>query len=35
MLFESGKARDQALASGMETGVAPSYDRLEEIIREG
>ncbi len=35
MLFESGEARDQALASGMESGVAPSYDRLEEILREG
>lgn len=29
---ESQAARDEVLASGMESGVAPSYDRLEEIV---
>ncbi len=34
-LFESREARDTALKSGMETGVAASYDRLEEILEAG
>jgi len=33
-LFVSSEARDAVLKSGMETGVAVSYDRLEEISRE-
>ena len=32
MLFDSKEARDAALESGMESGVATSYDRLEEIL---
>jgi uncharacterized protein YndB with AHSA1/START domain/effector-binding domain-containing protein len=32
MLFESREARDGVLKSGMESGVAVSYDRLEEEI---
>ena len=32
MLLESREARDGVLKSGMETGVARSYDRLEEIL---
>ena len=32
MLYESPQARDAALKSGMEKGVAASYDRLEEIL---
>jgi uncharacterized protein YndB with AHSA1/START domain len=32
MLYESRAARDTALKSGMETGVAASYDRLERIL---
>ncbi len=32
MLFESREIRDLALKSGMERGVAASYDRLEEIL---
>jgi len=32
MLYESRQARDIALKSGMETGVAASYDRLEQIL---
>jgi len=34
MLFESREARDAVLKSGMDTGVAVSYDRLEELSRE-
>jgi uncharacterized protein YndB with AHSA1/START domain len=32
MLFESREIRDMALKSGMERGVAASYDRLDEIL---
>jgi uncharacterized protein YndB with AHSA1/START domain len=32
MLCESTEARDAVLKSGMETGVAASYDRLEEML---
>ena len=32
MLFESREARDGVLKSGMESGVAVSYDRLEDIL---
>ncbi len=32
MLFESREIRDLALKSGMERGVAASYDRLDEIL---
>lgn len=32
MLFETREARDGALKSGMEKGVAISYDRLDEIL---
>ena len=32
MRYESTAARDSVLESGMESGVAPSYDRLEEIV---
>jgi uncharacterized protein YndB with AHSA1/START domain len=32
MLLESREARDGVLKSGMETGVAQSYDRLEKIL---
>jgi uncharacterized protein YndB with AHSA1/START domain len=32
VLFPSREARDAAIASGMERGVAASYDRLEEIL---
>ena len=31
-LYESREARDIALKSGMESGVAVSYDRLEKIV---
>jgi uncharacterized protein YndB with AHSA1/START domain len=31
-LYESKEARDSALKSGMEQGVAASYDRLEEVL---
>jgi len=34
MLFDSKEARDGAVASGMEGGVAISYDRLEGILSE-
>lgn len=34
MLFESRDARDGVLKSGMESGVAVSYDRLDEILDE-
>jgi uncharacterized protein YndB with AHSA1/START domain len=30
--YESKEARDAALKSGMEKGVAMSYDRLAEIL---
>ena len=33
--YESREARDAALKSGMEKGVAMSYDRLEEILKSG
>jgi uncharacterized protein YndB with AHSA1/START domain len=32
LLFPSKDARDGALASGMERGVAAGYDRLDEIL---
>ena len=32
LLFPSKEARDGALASGMERGVAAGYDRLDEIL---
>lgn len=32
MLYESLEARDAVLASGMETGVAYSYDRLADLL---
>lgn len=32
MLYESREARDTVMQSGMEEGVAPSYDRLEELL---
>jgi uncharacterized protein YndB with AHSA1/START domain len=31
-LYESREARDSVLASGMETGVAASYDRLAQLL---
>ena len=34
VLYESKEARDGVLKSGMETGVATSYDRLEKILAE-
>jgi hypothetical protein len=30
--YESREARDTARRSGMERGVAASYDRLEEVL---
>ena len=35
MLFESREIRDMALKSGMERGVAASYDRLDKILASG
>jgi uncharacterized protein YndB with AHSA1/START domain len=35
MLYESREARDAILKSGMEKGVAASYDRLEELLARG
>lgn len=35
LLFDSGETRDVALKSGMERGVAASYDRLEELLVSG
>jgi uncharacterized protein YndB with AHSA1/START domain len=35
LLFESRETRDVALKSGMERGVAASYDRLEELLVSG
>ena len=32
MLYESRDARDGILKSGMESGVAASYDRLAELL---
>jgi uncharacterized protein YndB with AHSA1/START domain len=32
VLYPSKEARDQTIASGMERGVAASYDRLEKIV---
>ena len=32
VLYESREARDGILKSGMESGVAASYDRLEEVL---
>jgi len=32
MLYESREARDAVLESGMETGVAASYDRLADLL---
>lgn len=32
MLYESREARDTVMQSGMEEGVAPSYDRLEALL---
>ena len=34
MLFESREARDMALKSAMERGVAASYDLLADLLRE-
>jgi hypothetical protein len=31
-LFDSREVRDAAIESGMEKGVAASFDRLEEIL---
>jgi uncharacterized protein YndB with AHSA1/START domain len=35
VLYESLEARDGILKSGMETGVAASYDRLAELVARG
>ncbi len=32
LLYESREAREAVLKSGMETGVAASYDRLEDVL---
>jgi uncharacterized protein YndB with AHSA1/START domain len=32
MRYESREARDEVLKSGMESGVAASYDRLDEVL---
>ncbi len=32
MLFDSKESRSAALASGMEKGVAVSYDRLADLL---
>jgi hypothetical protein len=32
MLLESREARDAVLATGMESGVVASYDRLAELL---
>jgi len=34
MLLESAEARDGVLASGMESGVARSYERLDEVLSQ-
>jgi hypothetical protein len=31
----SQDARDMLLASGMESGMQVSYDRLEDLVRQG
>ena len=33
LLYQSKEARDGAVASGMEQGMAAGYDRLDEILR--
>jgi uncharacterized protein YndB with AHSA1/START domain len=33
LLFPSKEARDATIASGLERGLAPSYDRLAELLR--
>ena len=33
VLYPSKEARDATIASGMERGVAASYDRLEDLVR--
>ena len=33
--YESREARDGVLKSPMESGVAASYDKLEELLRSG
>jgi hypothetical protein len=33
--YDSKEARDGAVASGMEHGMAASYDRLEELLGAG
>jgi len=35
ILYQSREARDSVLKSGMEQGVAVSYDRLEEMLAAG
>ena len=35
VLYESQEARDGILKSGMETGVAASYDRLADLLTRG
>src|SRR5262249_2292883 len=35
ILFESREIRDIALKSGMERGVAASYDRLDQVLAPG
>src|SRR5438445_8976192 len=35
VLYASGEARDAVLKSGMEKGVAASYDHLEEMLARG
>src|SRR6266403_2441685 len=35
MLYESPETRDTVLKSGMEKGVAASYDRLAELLAQG
>ena len=35
VLYPSQEARDAVLKSGMEHGVAASYDRLEELLASG
>jgi len=32
LLYPTAEARDQTIASGMERGVAASYDRLEQVL---
>jgi uncharacterized protein YndB with AHSA1/START domain len=35
VLYQSREARDAVLKSGMEKGVAASYDRLAELLARG